>query len=249
MTATLRPVIGINAGLSSEAGGPAMVSLPADYVDAVIQAGGIPIILPNLPVPAPDLIDRQIRMCDGVILVGGQDIDPSLYGQTLHPLTKPMMRRREEYDLALVKALVQAGMPFLGICLGCQEVNVALGGTLVQDIGAETTTSIRHSVKQQSEPIRHLVTIEPGTQLADVVGTTTLSTNSSHHQSILEPAQCLLVSARTDDGIIECLEMRDYPFGLAVQWHPERLTSEPLQLRLFEGLVKAAQATRETRSR
>lgn len=234
------PIIGINASFSHEDSESAGISLRATYVDAVTTAGGIPVILP--PVQSREIAQQQAALCDGFVFIGGSDIDPARYGKTQHPATNRLATRREEHDFALIKAAMDRRKPFLAICLGCQEVNVALGGTLIQDINSETSTTIQHAA-HQSGLLRHDVKIEPGTLICDLVGTTSISTNTSHHQAVEQPAESLKVTGRAADGIIESLEMRDYPFGLAIQWHPESLVSEPEHLALFKGLIKAARGS------
>jgi putative glutamine amidotransferase len=239
----MKPVIGINTAVSRGENESPDIATRATYVDAVIAAGGVPVLLPATD--PGDLVEQHVRLCDGFVFIGGPDIRPDRYGKAPHPAENRIPERREEYDFRLIEIVIRNGKPFLAVCLGCQEVNVALGGTLIQDIVGETSTSIRHIMKQTPYFLRHDVAVETGTLLHDLVGTTTLSTNSSHHQSVASPAERLRVTARSADGIIEALELKDYGFGVCVQWHPEHLTSEPLHLKLFEGLVKAALNTRK----
>jgi putative glutamine amidotransferase len=245
---TMKPVIGITANFSSE--DSPVTSLRMNYVDAVTSAGGVPIILPS--VGDQEAIRRQIESCNGFIFTGGPDINPARYGKGQHPTISPLSERREDFDFALIRQVIDARKPFLAICLGCQEVNVALGGTLIRDIASETSTTIQHSWKQAPYLKRHDVAIEPRTKLADLVGTNTLSTNSAHHQAVDQPAAAVQVSSRCTDGIIESYEVRNYPFGLGIQWHPEYLIAEAPHLNLFKGLVRAAnvktkEATRRPR--
>lgn len=243
----MRPVIGINSNFSRGETQSASFSVRANYTDAVTSAGGIPIILPC--VTDVEIAKRHLQMCDGIIFVGGADITPAKYGEVPHPTYNPLSQRRENYDFALYQEVLKAKKPFLGICLGCQELNVALGGTLVQDIHDETSSPIQHSLKQGPYLARHDVEIVTGTLLHDLVGTTTLNTNSAHHQAVEKPGEGLTIAARCVDGTIESIELEDYPFGLAVQWHPEYLTTETAHLKLFQGLVRAAAGDPPKRSK
>lgn len=236
----MRPVIGINASLTAEeSGNGAIVSVGAHYTDAIAMAGGVPLILPA--VSDVESLRKQVKLCDGFVFVGGPDIDPARYGEKANAMVSALLPRREEYDFALVREVLAARKPFLGICLGCQEINVALGGTLIQDIASEVPAATAHRCVQASYCTMHDVKVEEDTILRRLLGVPSLAVNSSHHQAVKKPAGQLRISAYSEDGIIETLEMRDYPFGLAIQWHPELLTSEPLHLRLFEGLVEAAE--------
>jgi putative glutamine amidotransferase len=234
----MKPTIGINANFPhGENEGP-VVTVRATYVDAVTSAGGVPVVLP--PVLDPDTVAAQVRQCDGFIFTGGADVDPSRYGEQQHPTTVRLTSRREEYDFALIREAMAARKPFLAICLGCQEVNVALGGTLVQDVHSETSGPVRHSVKQIPYLARHKVQLEPGSLLAGLTGLLSLDTNTAHHQSIRAPGTGVRVTATAEDGVIEGFEVEGYPFGLAVQWHPEYLVGEAPHLSLFRGLVEAS---------
>lgn len=233
---TMKPLIGITANFSAE--DSPVTSLRMNYVDAVTTAGGVPIILPS--VEDPEVIRRQVETCDGFIFTGGPDINPVRYGKEQHPTISFLSERREDFDFALIKQVMKAKKPFLAICLGCQEVNVVLGGTLIRDIASETSTTIQHSWKQAPYLKRHDVNIEADTKLADLVETSTLSTNSAHHQAVDEPAASVHITSRCTDGIIESYEVKDYPFGLGIQWHPEYLIAETPHLNLFKGLIRAA---------
>ncbi len=238
MTVIEAPLIGINAGVRDiEGPGKPFFTLRTTYVDAVRAAGGIPIILPA--VEDADLVSHHAELCDGFIFTGGPDIDPKLYGQEVHETVKDQMveKRRETYDLALIQQVLDRKKPFLAICLGCQEVNVALGGTLIQDINSHLTTTVEHS-KTYS---RHDVVVDGGTLLASMVGEGTVLANTSHHQSVDKPGAGVLITSRCPvDGIIESFEIKDYPFGVALQWHPEMIFDEPAHLALFQGLVEVA---------
>lgn len=238
----MKPIIGINTNLI--AGGPGEFptsGVRTSYVDSVFAAGGVPVLLP--PVLDGNIVREQVTACDGFIFVGGPDINPARYGETeVNPTVSALPERRERYDFMLIDEVMRARKPFLGICLGCQELNVALGGTLIQDIASETNTTVQHSVKLSPHYTRQTVTVEPGTSLAEIVGAGELHANSAHHQAIAQLGRGLRVSSRClADGIIESFEIENYGFGVAVQWHPEVLAlEEKPHLKLFEALVGAA---------
>jgi putative glutamine amidotransferase len=237
-TLSFAPVIGINSGVRDVEGPdkPFFVVRPT-YIDAVRAGGGIPIILPA--VEDNDVIAQHVELCDGFVFTGGPDLDPQLYGQEPHETVKNQLvhPRRQNYDLALVRAVIAAKKPFLAICLGCQEVNVVLGGTLIQDIPSALSTEIEHS-KTYS---RHEVVVDGDTLLAGMVGEGKILANTSHHQAVDQVGEGAIITSHCPaDGIIESFELKDYPFGVALQWHPEMIFDEPTHLALFQGLVQAA---------
>jgi putative glutamine amidotransferase len=242
-----RPIIGIPCSEVKQAEPPTPgwvynLTLRSTYADAIWQAGGLPLSLP--PLLNTDSVNHYVAACDGFVFPGGPDLDPALYGQALHEKTRLVDKRRENFDLALIRAVVSADKPWLGICMGCQAVNVALGGTLIQDIldlvpGAENHTSQRDG--GADHPPRHWAQITQGSLLHRLVGSRNLLVNTSHHQAVDKVAPDLIVTARSDDGIIEALECPASKFGLALQWHPEWLTAESQHLAIFQAFVRAAQ--------
>jgi len=238
------PVIGINSNISGGEGETPSIVTRANYVEAVVATGGTPIVLP--PIADAAAVARHAAVCDGFIFMGGPDIDPARYGAHPHPTTVRLPERREIYDFLLIEEVLRLQKPFLAICLGCQEVNVALGGTLIQDIASETPSPVRHSWKQSPYTARHPVVIEPDSNLARLLGCERVETNSAHHQAIRDLGRGLRVAARSEaDGLVEAVELEHYPtMGLAVQWHPEYLTAERAHRALFEALVEAAAANR-----
>lgn len=232
------PIIGINSGVRDVEGPdkPFFVVRPT-YIDAVAAGGGLPIIIPAVEDPA--IIARHVDLCDGFVFTGGPDLDPALYGQDVHEKVKDQIvhPRRQAYDLALIKAVIAARKPFLAICLGCQEVNVVLGGTLIQDIPSAIQTEIDHS-KTYS---RQDVDVKPGSLIASLTGEGRILANTSHHQAVDRIGQGAIITSHCPvDGIIESFELENYPFGLAVQWHPEMMFDEAPHLALFRGLIDAA---------
>lgn len=240
-----KPLIGINGTLlAGHPGERPNFCVRTTYLDSVQVAGGIPIVLPALPIQ--ELVEKFAALCDGFVFVGGPDIPPARYKMAeVNPTVCTVPERREAFDFQLMERVLQLRKPFLAVCLGCQELNVLMGGTLIQDIASEIDAPAQHSTKQAPHFLRQTVQVEPNTLLAELVGPGELAANSAHHQAVGVLAPGLRVSAISpEDGIIECFEVVDYPFGLAVQWHPEVLAlDERPHLRIFEGLVEAATAS------
>jgi len=231
-----RPPIGITTSYQPEA--RPRISLPGDYVESVLLAGGLPILLPPGDEEAVGLFLDQVA---GVLLTGGPDLDPAVYGEERHPETKLLHPRRSRFELALARLAARRGLPVLGICLGCQVLNVALGGTLCQHLPEQLASSVRHSATEPGQRTHHRIHIAQDSRLARIVGTTDLETNSSHHQAIREVAPPLRAVAWSADGVVEAAEARDERFLLAIQWHPENLAARrPQHLALFAALVEAA---------
>jgi putative glutamine amidotransferase len=205
------------------------------YVEAVRRAGAIPVLIP----PQPENAEELMRELDGFLLAGGDDCDPAMYGEERHHTVEPMDPRRQANDLALAEAARKHEVPMLGICLGLQVMNVAAGGTLIQDIDAQHDTEIRHASEPEDRG-RHDVIIEKGTHLASVLPAVELNVNSSHHQAIRRVGRGLRVTALAPDGIVEGLEDPKHPFYLGVQWHPEDMTGDGSASALFAAFIEAA---------
>lgn len=208
------------------------VRVNAAYTNALTDAGLIPLVLP--PIDAAIAV-ASLRDVAGLVLTGGEDLDPGLFGEPPHPATEAPHAARDAYEIALARAAYERRVPTLAICRGAQVVNVALGGSLVQDIPSQEPSDIDHSPGKRAERV-HAVEIDAGSRLARIVGAQHIRTNSSHHQSVRRTANPLHVTARSEDGIIEALEPRDPAWWMvAVQWHPEELTGteEPWDRRLF----------------
>ena len=208
--------------------------LNAAYIEALEGAGLIPLVAPPLAGEgaAAELLDRV----DGLVLSGGEDVDPRHYGATRHPATEEPHAERDAWELALVDAARERRMPVLAICRGMQLLNVALGGTLVQDIPSERRSTLLHAMSTERTQRVHEISSEPETRLEVAIGVRTLSVNSSHHQAVDRVAPALRVSARARDGIVEGIETVDRDWWVVgAQWHPEELvaTPEPWDRALF----------------
>ncbi len=216
----------------------------ADYVTAVRDAGARAIVL-DLTLPAPDLLTP----IDGLVLTGGGDVDPSYYGESTHPTYHAAESGRDAAELALARAAIAARLPLLAICRGVQVLNVAAGGSLVQDIPSQVPAALDHQVKNPTTAIAHDVRIEPGTVTARLLAGRSrdgrLPVNSRHHQAVARTAPGFRVTATAADGVIEAIEAPEQPFCVGVQWHPENFHETGEFRGLFEGLVAAATRERE----
>lgn len=236
----MKPLIGITAGLLREPPNRDWIFNTNDYFRSVQNAGGIPVLLPFIKTEgdAAQVLER----IDGLLLSGGADMDPQLYGEQPHPKSGAVSPERDETELALTRVALQRNMPVLGICRGHQVLAVAAGGTLWQDISTQISGSLKHVQEGPRWFASHRVRVEPGTRLAAVLGTEFL-VNSYHHQAVKElPPGGWIASAAADDGIYEALEHPGRRFALSVQWHPENFTARDYNFdALFRTFVEACQ--------
>lgn len=232
----MRPVIGINCNYEVKDVPRPRYILDKDYCRAVELGGGVPVLI---PAAYEDCIEGLLGMLDGLILSGGRDIDPSRYGQEVHPSTVLVVPEKEEFDFKLVRSALKMDMPILGICYGEQLLNVGMGGSLYQDIPSDLDIPVNHCDPSGG---RHKVFVEKNTMLHRLLGVDTIDTNSTHHQTIDRLGEGLRVCARAEDGMIEAVESVRHTFVLAVQWHPERMLEEPIERRLFSGFMKEVRA-------
>jgi putative glutamine amidotransferase len=232
-------VVGVpRIGITSEPlsrGGRRTDSSYRDHVDGVVAGGGVPVILPVLD---PSLVEAALEGIDGLLLTGGGDIEPSRYRQPAAPEVDGVDPARDDFELALVCAALESGLPILGISRGHQLVNVALGGTLHQHV--PTLTATGHEEPDRAAQEVHRVRIASGSLLAAVVGSTSLGVNSAHHQVVELAGAGLQVVARSEDGLIEAVEGLGDLRVLGVQWQPELLRADGAQAALFGWLVREA---------
>ena len=212
-----------------------------EYLAALEKAGAEPVEL----TPERDALPGALTGCDGVLLTGGVDVDPAEYGEREVHETVEIDLARDRYELALAREALARDLPLLAICRGVQVLNVAAGGTLVQDIPTEHPTSVPHSIEEPKSAIAHDVTVVPNTCLSvlltgELDAARRLAVNSRHHQSVKDPAKDFVVSAIAPDGVIEAIERPGATFCVGVQWHPEDLGPSGL----FDGLVEAARRHR-----
>lgn len=215
----------------------------SSYVESVEKVGGLPILIPLSN--DKEELKEFFNLSHGILLTGGEDVNPSKYSQAPSPKLKSTSDSRDEVEMEIAKWAVKEKKPILAICRGIQVLNVALGGTLYQDIATETDTKIEHDLHGvEDETAGHCVTVTKDTKLSKIVKSEgTLKVNSLHHQSLKEIGKGLKVVAKSEDGIVEGVESEDPNcFCVGVQWHPEILwqKGESHALRLFEALVEAS---------
>ncbi len=233
------PLIGVTTSVTVDRY-PERAYVNAAYLLAIQQAEGI-------PVPLPPHLDARGRVAlwewlDGLVLTGGGDIDPARFGEPRHPTVFDLSPARDDLEIDLTRLALDQGVPLLAICRGLQVLNVALGGTLYQDIPSEPGSVINHSQKEPRHHPTHAVKVQEGTRLGAVLGTLDLEVNSFHHQAIKRLGDGLRAVALAPDGIIEGVDMPSAPgFVLGVQWHPEDLVGQDAAARnLFSALVAVA---------
>ncbi len=233
------PLIGVTISVTVDKS-PERAYVNAAYLVALQEAGGIPVLLP--PSLAADARAALWERLAGIILTGGGDIDPKRFGEAEHPAVADVSAARDALELDLVERALGAGVPLLAFCRGIQVLNVALGGSLYQDIPSEPGSPIAHAQAEPRHQPTHPVKVEERTKLAGVLGTLDLEVNSFHHQSIRRLGRGLRVVASSPDGIVEGVELGGGDgFVLGVQWHPEDLVGhDPAARRLFASLVDAA---------
>lgn len=233
-----RPVIGVTVGDDDRSAD--FHRIRKDYLRSVEKAGAVPLVLAAV---APEHVPALLERIDGLVFSGGADLDPALYGAAPHPRLGRIARERDDFEIALLTAAVERDLPCLCICRGHQLLNVALGGTLVQDIPSELAGSGDHDPAKARAETSHDVALVPGTRLHAILGgQPQVAVNSFHHQSIRDLAPGLVISARApQDGVIEGVEQPDRRFVLGVQWHPESFWREdPGFDPLFRALVEAS---------
>ncbi len=218
--------------------------LPQRYCRAVQEAGGIPLILP--PVASQRRLRRILQRLDGVLISGGNfDIDPSYYGENPIGALGSIKKVRTEFELELVKLACHRDLPLLGICGGMQAINVALGGSLYQDIATQLPHATKHEHAAKKGKGGHRITVHSGTQLRQIVHRQTLEVNTTHHQAVKNVGKGLIVNATAQDGLVEGLESSKHNFVVGVQWHPETLArKDPYQRKIFVAFISASERFR-----
>ena len=238
---TGRPLIGLTSVWRTGRGrNNDYVRVGLAYVRCVTESGGTPVILPVIQDSAA--MEQYVRRLDGLVVIGGADIPPEAYGQKPIPQTKTMPAERYEFESKLISRWLESEKPLLGVCLGTQFVNVVAGGTLIQDIPTQVGTKIIH----RGRGAKHIIIIEPRSRLRKILGAERVVVNSSHHQAVGGVGKGLKVVARSEDGIIEALEMSGGRFCLLVQWHPERMKDVDHRKALFGAMIRACENSRRT---
>ena len=247
----MKPVIGVTPSPTTDKLGHGTFrryAMAATYTEGVEAANGIPLVIP----PQDDNVEAILDRIDGLLFSGGGDIEPARYGDAeVHDNTYGIDDLRDRFELDLFMGAIRRDMPILCICRGIQVANVALGGTLIQDIAAQYSRDIEHRQHEagyRAPDKSHRVTVESNSRLHDVYGTTEIESNSFHHQAIRDVAEDLVVIGRAPDGIIEAVDRPASAWFLGVQWHPEMMFKEhPEHLTPFQALVNASRVALDSR--
>jgi putative glutamine amidotransferase len=212
--------------------------LKVEYYQAIVEAGGIPVLLPN--VDDDDIIASYADSINGLLITGGGDIHPGYFGQEPHEKLGRISGARDNFEIKLIGLMRWKKAPLLGICRGHQVINVAFGGTLFQDLSCNPKRTKRHADTNQ-KGVYHKVMIQQNSRLFHIIGQSEIETNSSHHQVIDKLGSGLKASAySSEDNIIEAIEHAEYPFVLGVQWHPEGIIEREHSKRIFQSFIDAS---------
>lgn len=216
---------------------PQVYGLNQAYAQAVSRAGGNPILVAR---PDDNTLVEMLSIADGILLAGGHDVDPSTYGEEKGEHTCNVDQDRDRVEMLLTRLAQEKNIPLLGICRGMQIMNITFGGSLYQHIAADLARALSHDMHEGHKRnfLAHEVVLTANSLLGNIVGTERIATNSLHHQGIKVLSDKLVASGHTSDGLVESVELREHPFCIGVQWHPEELHDEPSQ-RLFNAFIAA----------
>jgi putative glutamine amidotransferase len=231
-----KPLIGLNADYrAAKKDAPAFSYVCAGYFDAIVKAGGLPIVVP--PLDEQDDLDRILDLLDGLVMIGGADLDPRRDGFMLHPSVRLLDSRRETFDRRLVRMASERRLPLFGIGVGMQLLNISEGGNVFLHIPEDMPKALPH--RDSLDPAhRHALEVVQGTLMERVYGEGEIRVNSTHHMAIDEVAPGFMVTARCPDGIVEAIESTQPDwFALGTQFHPESESASALDLRIFEEFV------------
>jgi len=239
----MKPLIGITGrkDTSARLHNSSLHAVGETYVRAIQKAGATPIILP--PVMTVEDCKVILERVDGLLFSGGEDISPNYYRQEPKSWIGGIDKERDESELALAKLALERQIPILGICRGHQILNIAVGGTLYQDLAAEVSGALDHAYApaRPMEQLVHAITISSGSKLAKILGNTDFMVNSVHHQAVRTIGSGMRIVAHAPDGIVEATELQDHPFCISVQWHPESLLkNDTTMLPLFKAFIASA---------
>jgi putative glutamine amidotransferase len=240
-----KPLIGLNADFRAATNGRSSFSyVDAGYYDAITYAGGIPLVLP--PLEDDHDLEEILQRLDGVVLIGGADLDPRRDGWMTHPTIRPLAQRREDFDRRLMRKIAERRIPVFGIGAGMQLMNVTLGGNLLFHIPEDRPAALPH-LDPLDPAHRHTLELAPGSLMERVYGDGELRVNSMHHMALDEIATGFEVTARCPDGIVEAIESRiDDWFAIGTQFHPEAHSASALDRRIFEEFIDAVRESAAT---
>lgn len=243
-----KPIIGISTSVLVDEGdgfpGYERIYVNKDYVSSVISAGAVPLMI---PMDATEENLRQtLELVDGMIFSGGHDIAPIRYGEEPHQKLQEICPERDDFDFLLYRLAKEHSLPILGICRGFQLMNVSEGGKLYQDLSLKNTESLKHSQGHGPSIPTHTVKVEPGSKFYKILGKEEIRVNSFHHQAVKSTSENVAISGKALDNVVEAIELKNYPFGLGVQFHPEMLQAKEEDMKkIFAALVSAAKEYRE----
>ena len=233
----MKPIIGVLAEVYDDL----HTQMPVAYASAIERSGGVPVVLPH--VASDDAIDAFVALCDGFFFTGGVDVDPQRYGEEKSLCCGAVQEHRDTLEFAVFDKAFQTRKPILGICRGEQLINVALGGTLYQDITTELQTDIAHRQVEAKNDFSHSVSVFEDTPLHHLIGKQRMRANSFHHQAIKQLGTGLAVMAAADDGVVEAIYLKGERYLRAYQWHPERLYgADPHSCALFDDFIRACKS-------
>jgi putative glutamine amidotransferase len=235
-----KPLIGITTRNGKDGDRHPMTVLQHSYIRAVLQAGGLPIMIPNI-FDEEDFLDLYSRL-NGILFSGGGDVSLAYFNGSDHPRIGEVDESRDTTEITLMRTAVNDGKPILGICRGAQVMNIAMGGTLYTHIYDQLKGALDHAYPGSlRKAIVHPVNVDETTRSAEIFGETLLNVNSLHHQGLKDIAPGLKATGYAPDGLVEVVEIPDHPYAVAVQWHPEWLTDQPAMQRLFRSFVAASE--------
>ena len=236
----LKPLIGITTRNGRDADGHPLTALQHTYTKAIVQAGGLPILIPSM-LAEEDFLDLYSRVA-GILFTGGGDVSLGYFNGSDHPRIGEVDEARDATEISLMRAAVNDGKPVLGICRGAQVMNIALGGTLYTHIYDQLKGALDHAYPGDLRRVLvHPVNVDETSRSAGIFGETLLNVNSLHHQGLKDIAPGLRPTGYAPDGLVEVVEITDHPYAVAVQWHPEWLTDQVPMQRLFKSFVVAAE--------
>lgn len=230
----MKPIIGVTASLIQ-----GKITLDLEMANSILHAGGIPYILPFTK--EQSVVDEMIGYIDGLLLSGGVDIDPTLFGEEPIPGLGEIVPERDSLEMALIQTALKADLPIFAICRGIQILNVAAGGNMYQDLYSQESDLLQHSQRAPRTHLSHFVQTKENSLLRNITESETFKVNSFHHQAVKDPAPGFIISAISSDGVVEAIESEKHKYVLGVQWHPEFLTSfNEISKKIFKAFIDAS---------